>query len=58
MIRYLTMEDCKKEIFQYIHAELTADEQAADYEHEPGIAELEKVLSFIQSDEYYPSNDY
>lgn len=55
MIRYLTIEDCKREVFTFIQAELTADEQAADYEHEPGMAELQKVLTLMQADEYYPT---
>lgn len=56
MIRYLTTEDCRMECFLYIWAELTADEQAPVYDQEPnGMAELEKVLTFVQADDYYPT---
>lgn len=57
-VRYITIEDCKRYGFPYIYDELTAKEQAPNYESEAvGIAELEKVLEFVQSDVYYPSFD-
>lgn len=53
---YLTMAMCRQEIFPYIHAELTKGESAAEYQdEESGLFELEKILSFVQHDGYYPS---
>lgn len=55
-IQYFGIHACKQYGFPYIYAELTTAEQAPDYESEPnGIAELEKVLNFVQNDTYYPT---
>lgn len=55
-IRYFGLRACKEYGFPYIYARLTTTEQAPNYEDEAnGIAELEKVLSFVQNDLYYPT---
>lgn len=54
-IRYFGIEACKSYGFPYIYNELTSAEQAPIYESEPvGLAELEKVLTFVQYD-FYPT---
>lgn len=53
---YFGVDACCKYGFPYIEAELTSEEQAPSYESEPvGMAELTKVLDFVQNDEYYPT---
>ncbi len=53
---YVTLELCRKEVFPFIHQELTDAESAADYEYESeDMAELEKVLIFVRHDAYYPT---
>jgi prophage maintenance system killer protein len=55
-IRYFGLHACKEYGFPYIYARLTTAEQAPNYEDEAsGIAELGKVLSFVQNDMYYPT---
>lgn len=55
-IHYFGIDACKKYGFPYIYAELTATEAAPLYENEAdGLAELDKVLSFVQVDDYYPT---
>ncbi len=55
-IKYFGIGACIQFGFPYIYKELTAAEQAPDYESEAtGIAELEKVLEFVKNDTYYPT---
>ncbi len=55
-IQYLDLAAFRKVGFRFIYAELTANEPAPNYEDEAnGMAELEKVLEFVQNDVYYPS---
>ncbi len=57
-VKYFSIDECKQIVFPYIYVELTATEQAPQYEHEAnGMAELGKVLEFVQNDVYYPSFD-
>ncbi len=54
MMHYFTIDTCIRELFPVIHREMTDAESAADYVHEPeGMQQLEKVLSFVQNDQYY-----
>lgn len=54
--QYFTIDACRKYGFSYIYAELTSTEAAPVYEsEEDGLAELEKVLSFVRNDDYYSS---
>jgi len=56
MMRYVTLDQCREQVFPFIQEHLTKTEAAPDYEHETsGMEELEKVLSFVQNDTYYPS---
>lgn len=56
MMRYVTIDKCREQVFPFIQEHLTKTEAAPDYEHETnGMEELEKVLSFVQDDTYYPS---
>lgn len=55
-IQYFGIEACKKYGFPYIYAKLTVSETAPDYKAEhDGMADLEKVLSLMRHDGYYPS---
>jgi len=56
MIVYCDIDICRRDIFPFIHRELTVEESAADYEFElNGMFELEKVLNFVREDGYYPT---
>ena len=56
MIFYVTMENCVKTVFPYIHRRLAFEEQAPEYQFDvEGMAELEKVLELVRNDEYYSS---
>jgi prophage maintenance system killer protein len=56
MIHYPAEQDFQKKGFPFIQEVLSAHERAPDYLSEKnGMAELNKVLSFVQQDEYYPS---
>ncbi len=55
-MRFISTLDCIRLGFPYIHASLTLNEPAPKYEEDAsGMGELEKVLSFIRSEEYYPT---
>lgn len=54
-MRYVTIDTCRQVVFPYIYDALTDQEPAPKYElEEAGLAELDKVLNFVQTD-YYPS---
>lgn len=56
MMRYITDAMCRELVFPFIHKYLSSAEAAPTYEFEAeGMEELEKVLSFIQDDRYYPT---
>jgi len=56
MIQYLTLEDFVKDGFPFIQQVLAVHEPVPDYLSEAnGMAELRKVFSFVQQDEYYPA---
>jgi prophage maintenance system killer protein len=53
---YLDLQTCGEQVFPFIHHFLSANEPAPQYEVElRGIQELEKVLDFVQDDQFYPS---
>lgn len=55
-MRYVELENCKKVAFPYIHQHLSEDEPAPAYQEEStGLAELEKVLTLVRNDRYYPT---
>lgn len=55
-MHYLSVETCRQSVFPFIYKELTREEAAPQYESEPqGLKELEKVLTLIQDDTYYPT---
>lgn len=55
-MEYVSLEDCKTDIFPFIYAELTRTEPSAQYEQESnGLAELDKVLHLVQNDSFYPT---
>lgn len=54
-MQYLEIEDCYAG-FAFIKKALTSFEPAPDYKSDQeGMAELKKVLYFVQQDEYYPT---
>lgn len=53
-MKYFEVQDTQA-VFSYIKKSLTAIEPAPDYEQDPGMFELEKVLNFIKNDTYYPT---
>jgi death-on-curing family protein len=56
MIRYPTEQDFRMKGFPFIQEVLSAHEPAPDYLSERnGMAELNKVLNFLQQDAYYAS---
>jgi prophage maintenance system killer protein len=56
MTHYLTEEDFRKVGFPFIQQVLAEHEPAPNYLSEPnGMAELLKVISFVQNDLYYPT---
>lgn len=55
MIHDIDIRLCVNKIFPLIHQELTGQESAADYANESrGMADLEKALTFVRQDDYYP----
>lgn len=55
-MRYVSIEDCQRIVFPYIHRFLSTGEAAPDYEREESaMLELTKVLALVQDDTYYPS---
>lgn len=53
-MRYVSVEDCRRLVFPYIHRYLSAGEAAPDYEKEvSGMQELNKVLTLVKDDTYY-----
>ncbi len=58
-MKYLSLQYCFENIFPFIHAFLTRDEAAPSYQNEEiGMKELNKILTFVQNDEYYPDFYY
>ncbi len=56
MIWYFSTEEFRHIGFGFIHDRLTEIEPAPDYEKEKtGMEQLEKVLTLVRSDEYYPT---
>ncbi len=60
MIQYFGMKACYAFAFPWIYDELTSEQDPSSlYEAEPkGLAELKKVLDFVQNDEYYPEFEF
>ncbi len=59
MIQYFGMKACYAFAFPWIYDELTSEEPSFLYETEPrGLAELQKVLDFVQNDEHYPEFEF
>lgn len=55
-MRYVTLAICRAHVFPYIHKHLSKTEAAPEYENElQGMAQLEKVLTFVSDDAYYPT---
>jgi prophage maintenance system killer protein len=55
-MEYLDLQTCVEEVFPFIHALLTKKEPAPVYAREQnGMQELEKVLTFVRDDCFYPS---
>lgn len=55
-MRYLDREFCRNVVFPFIHRNLTEHEPAPMYEQEQrGMNELEKVLTFMRDDQFYPA---
>lgn len=55
-MEYVTLAICRAHVFPYIHKYLSRTEAAPDYENElRGMLELEKVLTFVHDDRYYPT---
>ncbi|OGJ56784.1 hypothetical protein A2635_02110 [Candidatus Peribacteria bacterium RIFCSPHIGHO2_01_FULL_51_9] len=53
---YVSMEDCKRTVFPYIHKNLTSNEMAPVYETDTqGMSDLGKILQFVMNDDYYPT---
>jgi len=53
-MEYLSFDECKKDIFPFIHQHLTHEEPAPAYEAEArGVEELKKVLTFVQDNMFY-----
>lgn len=56
MMEYLDLQICVSDVFPFIHALLTKNEPAPAYTQEhSGMQELEKVLTFMRDDRFYPS---
>lgn len=56
MMEYLDLQICVSDVFPFIHALLTKNEPAPAYTQEQsGMQELEKVLTFMRDDRFYPS---
>lgn len=55
-MEYIDLQTCVKEVFPFIHALLTREAPAPTYTDERnGMQELEKVLTFVRDDRFYPS---
>lgn len=54
-MRYVDITLCRAKVFPFIHAYLSETEAAPNYEEEVlGMGQLEKVLTLVRQDEYYP----
>ncbi|MBI3255645.1 MAG: Fic family protein [Candidatus Andersenbacteria bacterium] len=55
-MKYVSLTDCKEEVFPYIYEQLSSAEPSAKYEEEPeGLKELEKVLALVKQNSFYPT---
>ena len=55
-MHYVDISLCRETIFPFIHEYLSEHESAPAYgEEERGMGELEKVLTFVRDDEFYPT---
>lgn len=55
-MNYLTLSDCRELVFPFIYEQLSEAEPTAAYEEiKEGMEQLEKVLTLVQHDSYYPT---